>query len=48
VVGGKKRNGTYLVVLAAVVRSCDVGSVHFLKVVARLAGSDGRVGEVNG
>jgi hypothetical protein len=47
VIGGK-RNCTYLVVLAAVVRSCNVGSVHFLKDVARLAGSGGRVEEVNG
>jgi hypothetical protein len=29
---GKKRSCTYLVVMAAVVRSCDVSSVHFLKV----------------
>jgi hypothetical protein len=27
--GERRENGTYLVVLVAVVRSCDVGSVHF-------------------
>jgi hypothetical protein len=42
------RKSTYLVVLAVVIWSQDVGSVHCVKVAIRLAGSRGRVGGVDG
>jgi hypothetical protein len=42
------RKSTLLVVLAVVMWSRDIGSVHFVKGVVQLAGSRGRVGGVEG